>query len=47
MAAVDEELSKHAATMEHHVSVLDHFSTLMDLMGQSKNYAALKAVAEG
>jgi hypothetical protein len=46
-AAADETLAKYTDTMSHHISVLDHFMTLMDLLGESKNYDAMKAIAEG
>ena len=46
-AAADESLAKYTDTMSHHISVLDHFMTLMDLLGESKNYDAMKAIAEG
>ena len=46
IAGAQEELSKYTAQMEHHNSVLDHYMTLMDLLGQSKNYDALIEIAQ-
>lgn len=45
LAAAGEELSKFTSLMEHHVSVLDHYSNLMDIMGKSKDYERMKLIS--
>jgi hypothetical protein len=47
VAAAQEELSNYTSKMEHHNSVLEHYSTLMDLLGQGKNFTVLIKLAEG
>jgi hypothetical protein len=43
----NEEIDKHVAKMEHSITVLDHYRTLLDLTGQSMNYDAIGTVLEG
>ena len=47
LAAANEELSKHTEKMERHVMVLDHYSTLMDLLGYSKDFEKMGTVLKG
>ena len=44
LAAAGEELSKFTDLMDHHVSVLDHYSSLLEIMGKSKDWERMKTV---
>lgn len=44
LAAAGEELSKFTNLMDHHVAVLDHYSSLLEIMGKSKDWERMKTV---
>ena len=46
LAAAAEELSKFTDMMDHHVEVLDHYSSLLEIMGKSKDWARMKTVLQ-
>jgi hypothetical protein len=46
LEAAREELGKYTSLMEHHVTVLDHYSNLIDLLGNPKDFDRMKTVLE-
>ena len=42
-----EEIAKYTDQMDHLVGVLDHYQSLMEIMGKENNYAAMGVVLEG
>ena len=42
-----EEIAKYTDQMDHLVSILDHYQSLMEIMGKENNYAAIGVVLEG
>ena len=42
--AAGEEIGKYTDKMEHLTSVLDHYSSLMDILGMSKDYKAMNTI---
>jgi hypothetical protein len=42
-----EEIAKYTDRMEHQTEVLDHYQSLMEIMGKSTNYKAMGIVLEG
>ena len=42
-----EEIAKYTDQMDHLVGVLDHYQSLMTIMGKENNYAAMGIVLEG
>lgn len=47
LVAAGEEIDKVTSRMEHQTSVLDHYQTMIDLMGKSTDYKAVGKVLEG
>jgi hypothetical protein len=41
-----EEIAKYTGSMEHQTSVLDHYSSLLEIMGKSNDYEAMGTVLE-
>ena len=46
LAAASEELSKFTDLMDHHVEVLDHYTSLLSIMGKSKDYERMKLLQQ-
>lgn len=46
LAAAGEELSKFTDLMDHHVEVLDHYSSLLEIIGKSKDWARMKTILQ-
>ena len=44
LAAAGEELSKFTDLMDHHVGVLDHYASLLEIMGKSKDWDRIKTI---
>ena len=42
-----EEIAKYTDQMDHLVSILDHYQSLMEIMGKENNYAAIGVILEG
>ena len=47
IAMAQEELAKYTDQMEHHVSVLDHYQSLMSILGKETDFNALGIILEG
>ena len=45
--AANEELSKYTDQMEHQTSVLEHYQTLLELMGKQNDYKMIGKVLQG
>jgi hypothetical protein len=46
LAKAAEELSQFTDMMDHHNDVLDHYMSLMEIMGKSKDFERLKLLAQ-
>ena len=44
LAAAGDELAKFTNLMDHHVDVLDHYSSLLEIMGKSKDWEKIKTL---
>jgi hypothetical protein len=42
-----EEISKYTEKMEHQTSVLEHYKSMMDILGKSKDYNAIGNILDG
>jgi bacterioferritin (cytochrome b1) len=47
LAAVGEEIDKFISRMEHSTEVLDHYQSLIDIMGKSTDYKSMDTILEG
>ena len=47
LVAANEELSKYTDRMEHHNNVLEHYNTLLSLIGEEANFEAIGVILEG
>ena len=47
LSMVNEEIDKYSAKMEHQTSILEHYATMMDILGKSQDYKAMGAILEG
>jgi hypothetical protein len=47
IAMAQEELAKYTDQMEHHVNVLDHYQSLMSILGKETDFNALGIILEG
>jgi hypothetical protein len=43
----NEEIKKYTDHMEHSVSVLDHYSSLLDIFGESTDYKKMGTILKG
>ena len=46
LAAGQEELSKYTAQMDRHNAVLEHYSSILDIIGKSKDFETMGVVLE-
>jgi hypothetical protein len=46
LAAGQEELSKYTAQMDRHNAVLEHYSSILDIIGKSKDFESMGVVLE-
>jgi butyrate kinase len=42
-----EEIAKYTDRMDHQTAVLDHYSSLLEIMGKSNDYKTMGKVLEG
>ena len=47
LAAAGEEIAKYTDQMEHQSSVLDHYKSIMEIMGKSNDYKKMGKILEG
>jgi hypothetical protein len=47
LSMVNEEIDKYSEKMEHQTSILEHYATMMDILGKSQDYEAMGAILEG
>jgi hypothetical protein len=47
LSMAQEELGKHTSKMENLSSVLDHYSSMMSIIGKETDYTAMGTVLQG
>jgi TnpA family transposase len=47
LSMASEELAKYTERMENSTAVLEHYKSIMDILGQSTDYEALGIILEG
>ena len=47
LAMASDEIAKYTDQMDHAASVLDHYSSIMSLLGKDKDYKAMEVILKG
>lgn len=47
LSLAQEEINKYTEQLEHNISILDHYASLLELLGKSKDYDTIGTVLKG